>query len=154
MKIKFQQLLDSNEECFCTNTSKLSKPPSPCNPLKNQSGNDLSYHPTGWHQNKRSQHRTNTATHHQVSEVPPEMHHHHPNEWRSTWPPWNSTIIHWLQKHQQQPDMGCSYQLYHRTSSTNGLRRGCTSSIRMGEIYQTHWLPTPIPTQCTTTWEG
>ena len=118
-----------------------------------QSGNNLISHPTGRHKHEQIRHRTDAVTHHQVSEVPPEMYHQHPKERRITWNPWNGTFWRWLKKRQQQPDMSHAYGYWHSTSSTNGLWRRRIKNIGIVKIYQTHESSTPTLTWCTPTQE-
>ena len=135
-----------------TSQNKL-KPPHHVIHQRRQSGNDLLSDRTGRHPHERSRHRSDAATHHQVSEVPPEMRHQHPTKLRSTWPLWNGTRWRWLQKHQQQPDMGCAYGSWNITSSTNVLLRGRINKISIREIYLTYESSTPTPMRCAPTRE-
>ena len=120
---------------------------------RRQSCKNLLSHSTVQHPHGLIHHRTDAATHHQVSELPPEMRHQHPNKQISTWPPWNGTRQSWLQKLQQQPYIGCAYKSCNSTSSINGFCRGWIKNITIGEIYQTRESSTPIITQCTPTRE-
>ena len=118
-----------------------------------QSGNNLLSNSTGRHPHEQSWHRSDGATHNQVSEVPPAMRHQRPNERRSTWTHWNGTRRLWLRKCQQKPYMSRAYGFWHSTSSTNGLYQGRINKIGIIEIYQTHKSSTPTPTRCRPTQE-
>ena len=118
-----------------------------------QSGKDLLSHQTRRHPHEQSCHRADTAKHHQFTALPPQKRHQHSNKQRITWPPRKVTRQRWLQKRQQQQDMGCAYRSWQITSSTNGLYLGRINKNSIRKINQTHKYYTPTTARCTTTQE-